>query len=146
MRTVKISIVALALSALTWPSLLPAQVAETQDGNKTAEDTRRVDMVFGISYADDIDRAERVLAEIVEAHDLILEDPQPMVRLNNLGDSSVDFIVRPWTKTEDYWTVFWDVTRAVKKQFDEEGISIPFPLIWTSPAVTTRRINPKSHE
>ena len=50
-----------------------------------------------------------------------------MIRLHNLGDSSVDFIVRPWTKTEDYWTVFWDVTRAVKKRFDEEGISIPFP-------------------
>jgi small-conductance mechanosensitive channel len=58
---------------------------------------------------------------------LILEDPEPMIRLNQLGDSSVDFIVRPWAKTGDYWTVYWDVTREVKKRFDEEGISIPFP-------------------
>jgi small conductance mechanosensitive channel len=95
--------------------------------NKTAEDIRRVDMVFGISYSDDIDRAERVLNEIINAHTLVLDDPEPMIRLNNLGDSSMDFIVRPWTKTGDYWTVFWDTTRAVKKRFDEEGISIPFP-------------------
>jgi small conductance mechanosensitive channel len=95
--------------------------------NKTAETTRRVDMVFGISYADDIDRAEALLQEIVRSHDLILEEPEPMIRLHNLGDSSVDFIVRPWTKTDDYWSVFWDITRAVKKRFDQEGISIPFP-------------------
>ena len=95
--------------------------------NKTSESTRRVDMVFGIGYADDINRAERVLSEIIASHELVLDDPTPMVRLNTLGDSSVDFIVRPWTKTEDYWTVYWDVTRAVKKRFDEETISIPFP-------------------
>ena len=95
--------------------------------NKTSETTRRVDMVFGIGYADDISRAERVLQEIIRAHELVLEDPEPMIRLNELGDSSVDFIVRPWTKTEDYWTVYWDVTREVKSRFDEEGISIPFP-------------------
>jgi small conductance mechanosensitive channel len=95
--------------------------------NKTSEDTRRVDMVFGISYADDIDRAEGIFREIVESHELVLEEPAPMVRMNNLGDSSVDFIVRPWVKTDDYWTVYWDVHRDVKKRFDEEGISIPFP-------------------
>lgn len=95
--------------------------------NKTAETTRRVDMVFGISYTDDIDRAEALLHEMVRSHDLILEEPEPLIRLHNLGDSSVDFVVRPWTKTDDYWTVFWDITRAVKKRFDQEGISIPFP-------------------
>jgi small conductance mechanosensitive channel len=95
--------------------------------NKTAENIRRVDMVFGISYSDDIDKAEKVLTGIVSAHDMVLDEPQPMIRLHNLGDSSVDFVVRPWTKTDDYWTVFWDVTRSVKKRFDEEGISIPFP-------------------
>ncbi len=95
--------------------------------NKTSETTRRVDMVFGIGYADDINRAERVLSEIIASHELVLDDPAPMIRLNTLGESSVDFIVRPWTKTEDYWTVYWDVTRAVKKRFDEETISIPFP-------------------
>ena len=95
--------------------------------NRTSETTRRVDMVFGISYTDDIDRAERVLRELVESHELVLADPEPNIRLNNLGDSSVDFIVRPWTKTNDYWTVYWDITRNVKKRFDAEGISIPFP-------------------
>ncbi len=95
--------------------------------NKTAETTRRVDMVFGVSYADDINRAEQVLTDIIAGHELVLDEPVPMIRLNELGDSSVDFIVRPWTKTEDYWTVYWDVTREVKRRFDEEGISIPFP-------------------
>ncbi len=95
--------------------------------NRTSESTRRVDMVFGIGYSDDASRAERVLCEIVESHDLVLDDPEPTIRLNKLGDSSVDFIVRPWTKTEDYWTVYWDITWEVKKRFDAQGISIPFP-------------------
>jgi small conductance mechanosensitive channel len=84
-------------------------------------------MVFGIGYADDVDRAERVLRDIVKSHELTLADPEPTIQLNNLGDSSVDFIVRPWTKTDDYWKVYWDVTREVKRCFDAEGISIPFP-------------------
>ena len=95
--------------------------------NITAQTNRRVDMVFGIGYADDIERAERVLEEIVEAHDKVLEDPAPNVRLHNLGDSSVDFVVRPWVATDDYWEVHWDITREVKMRFDAEGISIPFP-------------------
>ena len=95
--------------------------------NVTAQRERRVDMVFGIGYADDIPHAERVLREILEAHDKVLDDPEPMVKLHNLGDSSVDFIVRPWVKTDDYWDVYWDITREVKMRFDAEGISIPFP-------------------
>lgn len=95
--------------------------------NRTSETTRRVDMVFGIGYADDVDRAERVLRDIVKSHELTLADPEPTIQLNNLGDSSVDFIVRSWTKTDDYWKVYWDVTREVKRCFDAEGISIPFP-------------------
>lgn len=95
--------------------------------NITAEPHRRVDMTFGIAYADDIDHAERVLWDIVKNHELVLEEPETVIRLHTLGESSVDFVVRPWTKTSDYWTVYWDVTRAVKKRFDEEGISIPFP-------------------
>lgn len=95
--------------------------------NITAEDTRRVDMVFGISYSDDIPEAEAVLAEILRLNDKVLEDPAPVVRLHELADSSVDFIVRPWTRTSDYWEVYWDVTREVKLRFDREGISIPFP-------------------
>jgi small conductance mechanosensitive channel len=95
--------------------------------NKTAETTRRVDMVFGISYADDINRAEEVLKDIIANHELVLDEPEPMIRLNELGDSSVNFIVRPWANTGDYWTIYWDVTKEVKRRFDAEGISIPFP-------------------
>jgi small conductance mechanosensitive channel len=95
--------------------------------NFTAQKTRRVDMVFGISYSDDIPKAERVLMEILKSHELVLQSPAPEVHLHELGDSSVNFVVRPWAKTNDYWTVYWDVTRAVKVRFDEEQISIPFP-------------------
>lgn len=95
--------------------------------NVTHQDTRRVDMTFGIGYSDDIPRAEKVLAEIVANHDKVLNDPEPVIRLHELGDSSVNFIVRPWAKTSDYWEVYWHVTREVKRRFDEEGISIPFP-------------------
>ena len=95
--------------------------------NITAEPNRRVDMTFGIAYADDIDHAERVLWDIVNSNELVLADPEPVIRLHTLGESSVDFVVRPWARTSDYWTVYWDITRAVKTRFDEEGISIPFP-------------------
>ncbi len=95
--------------------------------NVTAQETRRVDLTFGISYSDDIPKTEGVLREIVESHELVLDEPAPIVRLHELADSSVNFIVRPWTKSENYWTVYWDITRAVKIRFDEEGISIPFP-------------------
>jgi small conductance mechanosensitive channel len=95
--------------------------------NVTAQRTRRVDLVFGISYGDDIDQAEKVLHEIVNAYDAVLEDPKPLIKLHELGDSSVNFIVRPWVKTDDYWDTYWDLTKAVKQRFDKEGISIPFP-------------------
>ena len=95
--------------------------------NVTTQKIRRVDMTFGISYTDDIPKAEGVLNDILREHPRILEDPEPMVRLHNLGDSSVDFVVRPWVATEDYWDIHWDVTREVKMRFDREGISIPFP-------------------
>ena len=95
--------------------------------NVTAQRTRRVDLVFSISYGDDIDKAERVLREVVTSNSKILEDPAPNIRLHKLGDSSVDFVVRPWTQTSDYWDVYWEITREVKVQFDREGISIPFP-------------------
>ena len=95
--------------------------------NVTAQRVRRVDLVFGISYADDIEKAERILAEIVDANEMSLDDPEPMIKLHTLNESSVDFIVRPWVKSDDYWDVYWDVTREVKMRFDREGISIPFP-------------------
>jgi len=95
--------------------------------NLNSQRQRRVDMMFGIGYADDIPHAEKVLNDIVASHESVLKDPEPVVRLHELGDSSVNFVVRPWVKSEDYWAVYWDVTREVKMRFDAEGISIPFP-------------------
>ena len=95
--------------------------------NVTHQDKRRVDMTFGIGYSDDIPKAEKVLTEIITSHEKVLKDPEPIVRLHTLGESSVDFVVRPWSNTVDYWDVYWDITREVKQRFDAEGISIPFP-------------------
>jgi len=95
--------------------------------NITGRDTRRVDMTFGIGYSDDIEKAQNILAKILEDHPQILDEPEPVIKVHELADSSVNFIVRPWAKTSDYWDVYWDVTRAVKDRFDAEGISIPFP-------------------
>lgn len=95
--------------------------------NVTAEDTRRVDLVFGISYQDDIEKARGIMREVVSGHELVLDDPAPVIRVNNLGDSSVDFVCRPWCRTEDFWTVRWDIMETVKNRFDAEGVSIPFP-------------------
>ncbi len=95
--------------------------------NYSARDTRRVDMVFGISYDDDIRSAKQLLEEIIGADERVLKDPEPVIALSELADSSVNFIVRPWARTADYWAVLWDTTEAVKLKFDEAGISIPYP-------------------
>ena len=95
--------------------------------NWSATGTRRVDMVFGIGYEDDIDKAKQVIGEILAADDRVLKDPAPFVALSELADSSVNFVARPWVKTGDYWGVLFDTTEAVKKRFDAEGISIPYP-------------------
>jgi len=95
--------------------------------NITGTTQRRVDMVFGIGYEADIARAQAILEQIVGEHPLVLAEPEPVIKVHELADSSVNFICRPWSKTSDYWDVFWDVTRAVKEQFDAQGISIPFP-------------------
>jgi len=93
----------------------------------TGYPTRRVDLVFGIGYSDDYDKARDILMNIITSHPKVLKDPEPVVKVHELGDSSVNLICRPWTKTEDYWAVYWDVMREVKKRFDDEGVSIPFP-------------------
>ncbi len=95
--------------------------------NVTTSATRRVDLSFGIGYDDSIEDAQRVLEQVVAAHPLVLSDPAPTIRVGALGASSVDFIVRPWVRGGDYWTVYWDLTRQVKEAFDANGISIPFP-------------------
>ncbi len=95
--------------------------------NVTGTSTRRVDLVFGIGYGDDMQKAQNILEEVVSSHPKILRDPEPTIRVHELGDSSVNFICRPWVKGQDYWDVYWDLTRAVKERFDAEGVSIPFP-------------------
>lgn len=95
--------------------------------NYSANDTRRVDMVFGIGYSDDIDKAKSIISRVLAADSRILTDPAPLVALSELADSSVNFVTRPWCKTADYWAVFFDTHESVKKAFDAEGVSIPFP-------------------
>jgi len=95
--------------------------------NHTAKDVRRVDIVAGVSYGDDIDKVRNVLAEILAKDDRILKDPAPTIGVLELAGSSVNFAVRPWVKTADYWDVFFATQENIKKQFDAEGICIPFP-------------------
>ena len=95
--------------------------------NSSSSRVRRVDMIFGIGYSDDTDKAKEILTKIVEDHELVLDKPTPTIQLHELADSSVNFICRPWVKTPDYWQVHWDVTQRVKAEFDKSGISIPFP-------------------
>jgi small conductance mechanosensitive channel len=95
--------------------------------NYSAKDTRRVDMVIGVGYGDDLKKVREILEDILAKDDRILEDPAPTIGVLELGDNSVNFAVRPWVKTEDYWGAYFDVTETVKRRFDEEGISIPYP-------------------
>jgi small conductance mechanosensitive channel len=95
--------------------------------NFSAKATRRVDMVFGISYGDNLHQAKEILQEIINADSRVLAEPAPVVTVGELADSSVNFLVRPWVNAADYWAVLWDTTEAVKLRFDEAGISIPFP-------------------
>jgi small conductance mechanosensitive channel len=95
--------------------------------NWTLKGTRRVDMIFGIGYDDDIDKAKQIMADVIAADPRILKDPAPQIALVELGDSSVNFVVRPWVKASDYWGVFMEITEKIKKAFDANGISIPFP-------------------
>ena len=95
--------------------------------NVSARDTRRIDLVFGISYGDDLKKAKDILMAVMESDERILKDPVPTVALSELANSSVNFVVRPWVLTGDYWVVRWDLTEKIKLAFDENGISIPFP-------------------
>ncbi len=95
--------------------------------NVTANETRRLSLVFGISYEDSIPEAIRVIEETVKAHPLAMEEPAPMINVDELSDSSVNIFCRPWAKTGDFWALHWDLTRQVKEAFDAAGISIPFP-------------------
>ena len=95
--------------------------------NYSANDTRRVDMVIGVSYDDDIDKVRKTLEELIAAEERVLPEPAPTIAVSALADSSVNFVVRPWVKTSDYWGVMFDLTEAIKKRFDKDDISFPFP-------------------
>ena len=104
-----------------------AQIMNGTITNYTAEKTRRVDLTFGVGYEVDISKVKDILNNIINKHELILKDPESFVRLGNLGDSSIDFTVRVWSKTEDYWTVHFDLIESAKEEFDKAKISIPYP-------------------
>ena len=95
--------------------------------NYTTEGTRRVDLTFGVGYDSDIKKTKEVLMNVLTSHPLVLKDPAPTVNVSALADSSVNFAVRPWSKAEDYWTVYFDVTEQTKEALDAAGIEIPYP-------------------
>jgi small conductance mechanosensitive channel len=95
--------------------------------NYSAKGTRRVDLVFGIGYGDDIDHAKKVIMDVLAKEERILKDPATTIGVVELADSSVNFAVRPWVKADDYWNVYFNLTENIKKSFDAQGISIPFP-------------------
>ncbi len=99
--------------------------AEIQNLNRF--DTRRVDMEFGIGYGDDMDKAMKIIKDILDEDERILKEPEPLIAISNLGDSSVDIRVRPWTERSNVWPLRYDITKKVKERFDANGISIPFP-------------------
>ena len=120
------------VTTLTTPDNKVIYVPNSQMGggiitNYSIKDTRRVDMEFGIGYSDDIDKARSVILEILSSDSRILNDPVPGVFVGTLADSSVNFKVRPWVNAADYWGVYFDFTENIKKKFDANNISIPFP-------------------
>jgi len=95
--------------------------------NYSAKDTRRLELVIGVGYGDDLDLARRVLQGVIDKEERILKNPAPMIAVKELADSSVNFVVRPWVNSGDYWGVYFDLVENIKKSFDREGVSIPFP-------------------
>jgi small conductance mechanosensitive channel len=108
--------------------ILPnAQVANNSIVNFTAQETRRVDVNVGISYSDNIAQARGIILEVISRESRVLTDPAPMVVVVNFGENSIDLSVRVWTKTTDFWDVYWLLIEQIKYAFDEKGMSIPFP-------------------
>ena len=104
-----------------------SRVLDSNIVNYSSTGTRRVDMVFGIGYDDDIDKARSILKSIIDDDKRILKDHDTRIAVSELGDSSVNFVVRPWVSSADYWDVLFDTNAEVKKRFDAQGVSIPFP-------------------
>ncbi len=95
--------------------------------NFSANPTRRIDMLIGVGYGDDLNKARQIILDLIKADERILQEPEPQVLVSNLGESSVDFVVRPWVNSPDFWATKCDLTQKIKEKFDEEGINIPFP-------------------
>jgi small conductance mechanosensitive channel len=104
-----------------------SQIMDSIITNFSANDTRRVDLTVGVSYDDDIDKVTATLRELVDADERILKEPECLIKVHALADSSVNFVVRPWVNSADYWGVYFDLTETIKKRFDKEDISFPFP-------------------
>lgn len=110
--------------AVTMPN---SEIWGTEIKNYTRNPTRRVDFEFGIAYDDDINKAMRVVDEVLSSDERVLDEPEPLIAVSNLGDNSVGILARPWTRTENVWPLKFDITKRVKERFDEEEISFPFP-------------------
>jgi small conductance mechanosensitive channel len=95
--------------------------------NYSANDTRRIDLVVGVSYGDDLDKVQQVLEAVIAADERILKDPAAKIAVMEMADSSVNLVVRPWVKTVEYWDIYFDLQKTIKQRLDSEGISIPFP-------------------
>lgn len=110
--------------AITMPN---SKVWGNEIRNYTQNSTRRVDMEFGIAYNDDMDKAMRIVNEVLDADERVLTEPEPLVAISKLGDSAVSVLARPWTETANVWPLRFDITKKIKERFDEEDISFPFP-------------------
>jgi small conductance mechanosensitive channel len=95
--------------------------------NVTGQKLRRTDIVYRVSYSDDVDLVQRILEELIDADERWLDDPEPLVRLKQYSDSSIDFMVRAYAKTDEFWEAVWALNKSVKQRFDAEGITIPLP-------------------
>ena len=104
-----------------------SQIMNSVITNYSANDIRRVDMVIGVSYNDDLEKVRKTLQDLIATDKRILAEPATTIAVSELADSSVNFVVRPWVKSTDYWGVMFEMTEAIKKQFDKEGISFPYP-------------------
>lgn len=104
-----------------------SRVWGTEIKNYSQNDVRRVDLEFGIAYDDDMDKAMKIVQEVLGADDRVLEEPEPLIAVSNLGDSSVSIRVRPWTETPNVWPLRYALTKRIKERFDEENVSFPFP-------------------
>lgn len=104
-----------------------SQIWGSEIQNLSKFETRRVDMEFGISYTDDMDKAMSLIKDVLNADDRILPEPEPLIAVSDLADSSVNILVRPWTETSNVWPLRYDITKRVKESFDANDVSIPFP-------------------